>query len=248
MLGALQRRITVRQPRRGRSGFAAPGLVDALVGGRDGAQQQRGQALGERVEQFAGGAVQRIAAPPLERVTGEHGPGLQTAPYARVLAVVRPVDGRGEPQGGGVLRSRRTGQLGHPCLQRVEHPVRRACHRLLSGSRVLHLFREPGEQGRHRGGRKQPPTPCRLGQLGHGETGYVAESRLGEERAVLTRHLRHDLVGHPVEDRDERRVVFLRGTQQMPRHRIRVPGGRGDHHPDVGRADQFGGEHPVVGH
>ena len=89
-------------------GFAAPGLVDALVGGGDGAQQQGAEALDEGVEQFAGGAVERdrlrhrLSASP-----GEHGPGLQPPLHARVLAVVRPVDGRGEPQGGGVLRGRR---------------------------------------------------------------------------------------------------------------------------------------------
>lgn len=34
----------------------------------------------------------------------------------------------------------------------------------------------------------------------------------------------------------------------MPGHGVGVAGGRGDHDPDVGRADQLGGQHPVVGH
>lgn len=56
------------------------------------------------------------------------------------------------------------------------------------------------------------------------------------------------LVGHPVEDGDEGDLVLLGGAQQVPGHGVRVPGGGGDHDPDVGGADEFGGQGAVVDH
>ena len=239
--------LRARQTRRVRGGFAAPGVVDALVGGGDGAEQEGAEALHKGVQEFARGAVEREGPPPLQRVPGEDGAGLQPPSYARVLAVVRPVDGRGEPQGGRVLRGGCAGQLGHAGLEGVEDAVRRTGHGLLPAGRILRLLGEPGAQRRHRGGRKKPPAPGGLGQFGHGEARYVAEAGLGEEGAVLPGHLGHHLVGHPVEDGDQGGLVVLGGAQEVPGDGIGVPRGRGDHDPDVGGADQFGGEDTVVG-
>lgn len=52
---------------------------------------------------------------------------------------------------------------------------------------------------------------------------------------------------HPVEDGHERGVVLLGGAQEMPGDGVGVAGGRGHHDPDIGGADQFGGERAVVG-
>ncbi len=109
------------------------------------------------------------------------------------------------------------------------------------------LVDEPGAQRCHGGGGQQSAAPGRLGQLGDGEAGDVAEPGLGEQGAVLPGDLGDDLVGHAVEDGDEGGVVLLGGAQQVPGDGVGVAGGRGDHDPDVGGADQFGGEGAVVG-
>lgn len=54
-------------------------------------------------------------------------------------------------------------------------------------------------------------------------------------------------MGHAVEDGDEGRVVLLGAAQQVPGHGVGVAGGGGDHDPDVGGADELGGEYAVVG-
>lgn len=56
-----------------------------------------------------------------------------------------------------------------------------------------------------------------------------------------------ELVGDPVEDADEGGVVFLGGAQEVPGDGVGVAGGGGDHHPDVGGGDEFGGEQAVAG-
>ncbi len=247
MLGALRGRGTVREFGGGRRRFAAPGRVDAFVGGRDGAQQQGAQVLHQRVEKLFRGAVEGEGPPALQRVPGEDGARLQAAPHARVLVVVGAVDGGGEPQRGGVLGGGGPGQLGHPGLERVQDAVCRTGHGVVPGVEFLGPVDEPGAQRRHGAGRQQPAAPGRLGQFGNGEAGDVAEPGLGEQRPVLPRHLGHHLVGHPVEHGDQGGVVLLGGAQQVPGHRVGVPGGRGDHHPDVGGADQFGRQDAVVG-
>ena len=93
-----------------------------------------------------------------------------------------------------------------------------------------------------------PPPHADSGNSGTVKRGTSPSPALVSSAPYWRDTSRDDLVGHPVEDGDERGVVLLGGTQQMPGHRVGVPGGRGDHDPDVGRADQFGGEHPVVGH
>lgn len=50
----------------------------------------------------------------------------------------------------------------------------------------------------------------------------------------------------PVEDGDEGGLVLLGGAQQVPGHGVGVPRGGGDHDPDVGGADEFGGEGAVL--
>ncbi len=52
----------------------------------------------------------------------------------------------------------------------------------------------------------------------------------------------------PVEDGDEGGSVLLGGAQQVPGDGVGVPRGGGDHHPDVGGADELGGECPVLDH
>ncbi len=231
-----------------RGGFAPPGVLHALVGGGDGAQQQRAEALHQGVEEFARGAVEREGAPPLERVPGEHGPGLEPSPHTGVLAVVRVFDRRGEPQRGGVLGGGGPGELGQAGVEGVEDAVGGAGHDVLAGGGVQRLVDEPGAQRGHGGGGQQAAAPGRLGQFGHGEAGHVAESGLGEEGAVLPGHLGDDLVGHPVQDGDQADVVLLGGAQHVPGDGVGVAGGGGDHDPDVGGADEFGGQDPVVGH
>lgn len=164
-----------------------------------------------------------------------------------MLIVVGALDGGGEPQRGGVLCGRGPGQLGHPGLERVQDAVRRAGHGVVPGVEFLRPVDEPGPQRCHGAGRQQAAAPGRLGQFRDREAGDVAEACLGEQGAVLPRHLGHHLVGHPVEHGDQGGVVLLRGAQQVPGHRIGVPRGRGDHHPDVGGADQFGRQDAVVG-
>lgn len=56
-----------------------------------------------------------------------------------------------------------------------------------------------------------------------------------------------DLVRDSVEDGGEGDVVLLGGAQQVPGQRVGVAGGGGDQDPDVGRADQLGGEFTVAG-
>ncbi len=92
-----------------------------------------------------------------------------------------------------------------------------------------------------------PPPQADSGSSGTVKRGTSPSPALGEQRPVLPRHLGHHLVGHPVEHGDQGGVVLLGGTQQMPGHGVGVPGGRGDHHPDVGGADQFGRQYAVVG-
>ncbi len=246
MLHARRSRVTAPQLRRLGGRFAPPGVVDALVGCCDGAQQQGAEALHQRVQEFPGGTVQRKGTPALEGVAREHGAGLQPGPHARVLAVVRRVDGGRQPQRGRVLGGGGTGEFGHAGLEGVEQPVGRTGHGVLPCRRVLGVVDEPVPQLCDRRGRQQATAPCGLGQFGHGEAGYVAESGLGQERSVLPRHLGDDLVGDPVQDGHEGGVVLLGGAQQMPGDGVGVPGGRRDHDPDVGGADQFGGEGAVV--
>lgn len=106
---------------------------------------------------------------------------------------------------------------------------------------------EPGAQGGDGGGRQEAAAAGGLGQFGDGEARYVAESGLGEQGPVLAGDLGDHLVGHSVEDGDEGRVVLLGAAQQAPGHGVGVAGGGGDHDPDVGGADEPGGEHAVVG-
>jgi hypothetical protein len=102
-------------------------------------------------------------------------------------------------------------------------------------------------QERDGGGGQQAAAPGGLGQFGHGEPRHLAQAGLGEQRPVLPGDLGDDLVGHPVEHGDERDVVLLGGAQQVPGDGVGVARGRGDHHPDVGGADQLGGEGAVLG-
>lgn len=75
----------------------------------------------------------------------------------------------------------------------------------------------------------------------------MAQPGLGEQGAVLPGDLGDDLVRNAVEDAHERHVVLLRGAQEVPGHGVGVPCRRGDHDPDVGGADEFGGQDAVVG-
>lgn len=159
---------------------ALPGRTDLLVGGRHGALEQGREALHECVQQFARGAVERIAAPPGAGASGEHRAVPEPPPYARQLLPVRLLDHTGQPYGRGVLRGDGPGELGHPYVERVDDPGRRASHGLLTGRRVVRPVGEPGAQGRDGGGGQQPAAAARgLGQLRDGEAGHVAEAVLG---------------------------------------------------------------------
>lgn len=171
--------------RRGR--LAPPRLGDLLVGGGDGALEQRGQALDQRIEQFARRTVPRIAAPAGPRVPGEHGPRLEPPAHPLTLGRVRFLDHACKAYGGGVLRRDGARQLRHPHIERADDSGGRTDDGLLTRRRIPHPVRQPGEQGRDGGGGQQPAAAAgRLGQFGDGEAGYVAQARLGEQRRVLT--------------------------------------------------------------
>lgn len=105
---------------------------------------------------------------------------------------------------------------------------------------------EPGPQRGDCGGGQQTAATARgLGQLGDGEPGDLAQPGPGEQGRVLPGDLGDHLVRHPVEDGDEGGVVLLGRTQQIPGHGVGVPRRGGHHHPDVGGADEFRGEHAV---
>ena len=85
------------------------------------------------------------------------------------------------------------------------------------------------------------------------------QRRLGDDeqrraaQAVRGEHLlqvRGDVVlgarRHPVEHDGERGAAFLRGLQELPRHRVGVAGRGGDEQPEVGGGEQLGRE-PAVG-
>src|SRR5690606_13141055 len=77
VLGALGLVVAPAQFRGVGRRFPPPGVVDALVGSGDRADQQRAEALHEGVEELARRAVEGEGTPPLERVPGEDGPGLE---------------------------------------------------------------------------------------------------------------------------------------------------------------------------
>ncbi len=140
------------------------------------------------------------------------------------------------------------GESGHPGAQRGDDSGGGTGRGGRAGLGVLGAVGEPGPERGHGGGGQQPAAAARgLGQFGDGEAGDGAESGGGEHRRVLPRDVGRDLVRHPVQDGDERDVVLLGRTQQVPGHGVRVPGGGGDEHPDVGGADQLGGQLAVAG-
>lgn len=116
-----------------------------------------------------------------------------------------------------------------------------------AGVGVLGPVDEPGAERGDGGGGQEATAARGFGEFGDGEAGDVAESGFGEEGGVVPGDLGDELVGDPVEDADEGGVVFLGGAQEVPGDGVGVAGGGGDHHPDVGGGDEFGGEQAVAG-
>ncbi len=140
------------------------------------------------------------------------------------------------------------GEFGHPAPQGVQRAEGGAPDGVLAGGRVLRVVGQPGEQRGDGAGGQQSAAAGRFGEFGDGEARYVAQSGLGEQGPVLAGDLGEHLVRHPVQDGDEGGLVLLGGAQEVPGDGVGVPRGGGDHHPDVGGADEFGGECPVVDH
>ena len=79
----------------------------------------------------------------------------------------------------------------------------------------------------------EPPGGVQDG-LGHGEQRRPGQALLAQHGGEVAADLLHRLRWHAVQHDRHRRAAGGRLAQQLPRHRVGVPGGGGDEQPEVG--------------
>ena len=128
---------------------------------------------------------------------------------------------------------------GTRCAHAAQRAVQGAAHHLGPGGGVRGQPHQPAAQRRDRV-RRDPPAGQR--HLRHGEQRGPAQPVVGQHPAEVRADLGHRLRRHPVEHHRQRGAALLGGVQQVPRHRVGVPGRGGDEDPQVGGGEQLGGQ------
>ena len=178
--------------------------------------------------------------PPREDLATQEGtvahPGLDTGGGRRIRRQGRLLEGLSRTD----LGRRRVDQRLDAGVERVERAGQRLADHESAGTRVLGQRREPRVQPGHLVVRQQAVVLER--RLRHREDRSGAEALLLEHRPEVLSDDGDRALGDPVEHDGHRGPAFRRLAEQLPGHRIRIPGRRRDEEPQIRRTEQLAGQ------